>query len=91
MILTNYAVPVPCDPRPGRFVQHLDFNHFRTIGMRRSVEEGLSSRFVTGDRVQAVIKVSVTRDVCFPHSDKHKYRKCPILLHLEPPSIWMEL
>jgi len=26
--------------------------------MRRSVEEGLNSRFVTGDRVQAVLKVS---------------------------------
>ena len=26
--------------------------------MRRSVEEGVNSRFVTGDRVQAVIKVS---------------------------------
>lgn len=51
-------VPVPYDPRPGRFVRHLDFNHFRTIGMRRSVEEGVNSRFVTGDRVQAVLKVS---------------------------------
>jgi len=38
-------------------VRHLDFNHFRTIGMRRSVEEGVNSRFVTGDRVQAVLKV----------------------------------
>lgn len=25
--------------------------------MRRSVEEGVNSRFVTGDRVQAVLKV----------------------------------
>jgi len=49
-------VPTPNDPRPGRFVRHLDFNHFRTIGMRRSVEEGVNSRFVTGDRVQAVLK-----------------------------------
>lgn len=49
-------VPSPRDPRPGRFVRHLDFNHFRTIGMRRSVEEGVNSRFVTGDRVQAVLK-----------------------------------
>ncbi|KAF8149858.1 hypothetical protein B0H34DRAFT_667327 [Crassisporium funariophilum] len=49
-------VPIPKDPRPGRFVRHLDFNHFRTIGMRRSVEEGVNSRFVTGDRVQAVLK-----------------------------------
>ncbi|KAF5371813.1 hypothetical protein D9615_009559 [Tricholomella constricta] len=49
-------VPTPNDPRPGRFVRHLDFNHFRTIGMRRSIDEGVNSRFVTGDRVQAVLK-----------------------------------
>lgn len=50
-------MPSPKDPRPGRHVQHLDFNHFRTIGMRRSVEEGVNSRFVTGDRVEAILKV----------------------------------
>ncbi|KAF9476693.1 hypothetical protein BDN70DRAFT_811885 [Pholiota conissans] len=49
-------VPTPTDPRPGQYVRHLDFNHFRTIGMRRSVDEGVNSRFVTGDRVQAVLK-----------------------------------
>ncbi|KAH7906845.1 hypothetical protein BJ138DRAFT_1093588 [Hygrophoropsis aurantiaca] len=49
-------VPRLHDPRPGRFVQHMDFNHFRTIGMRRSVEEGVTSRFVTGDRVEALLK-----------------------------------
>ncbi|RXW21036.1 hypothetical protein EST38_g4806 [Candolleomyces aberdarensis] len=49
-------VPSPNDPRPGRYVRHLDFNHFRTIGMRRSIDEGVNSRFVTGDRVQAVLK-----------------------------------
>ncbi|CAL1716529.1 unnamed protein product [Somion occarium] len=49
-------IPVPHDPRPGRFIRHLDFNHFRTIGMRRSVEEGFTNRFVTGDRLQAVLK-----------------------------------
>ncbi|XP_006459346.1 hypothetical protein AGABI2DRAFT_218464 [Agaricus bisporus var. bisporus H97] len=49
-------VPIPKDPRPGRYVQHLDFNHFRTIGMRRSVEEGVNCRFVTGDRVEAILK-----------------------------------
>ncbi|KAL0568117.1 hypothetical protein V5O48_013877, partial [Marasmius crinis-equi] len=49
-------VPAPQDPSPGRYVQHLDFNHFRTIGMRRSVDEGVNSRFVTGDRVEAVLK-----------------------------------
>ncbi|TFY79211.1 hypothetical protein EWM64_g4799 [Hericium alpestre] len=49
-------VPPVHDPRPGRFVRHLDFNHFRTIGMRRSVQEGVSSRFVTGERLEAVLK-----------------------------------
>jgi len=49
-------VPSPRNPLPGRFVRHLDFNHFRTIGMRRSVEEGVNSRFVTGERVEAVLK-----------------------------------
>lgn len=53
-------VPTPTDPRPGQYVRHLDFNHFRTIGMRRSVEEGVNSRFVTGDRVHAVLKVRKT-------------------------------
>ena len=49
-------IPLPDDPRPGRFVQYLDFNHFRTIGMRRSVGEGVNSRFVTGDRVESILK-----------------------------------
>ncbi|KAF8623609.1 hypothetical protein AX17_007312 [Amanita inopinata Kibby_2008] len=49
-------VPIPDDPRPGRFVRHIDFNHFRTIGMRRSIEEGVNSRFVTGERVEAILK-----------------------------------
>jgi len=51
-------VPPVYDPRPGRYVKHLDFNHFRTIGMRRSVEEGMNSRFVTGDRLEAILKES---------------------------------
>ncbi|KAF7327629.1 hypothetical protein MKEN_00342200 [Mycena kentingensis (nom. inval.)] len=49
-------IPTPNDPRPGRFVRHLDFNHFRTLGMRRSVGEGLNSPFVTAHRVGAMIK-----------------------------------
>jgi len=49
-------VPTPDDPRPGRHVQHIDFNHFRTIGMRRYVGEGVSSRFVTGERVERILK-----------------------------------
>lgn len=56
-LLSVNLVPIPKDPRPGRYVQHLDFNHFRTIGMRRSVEEGVNCRFVTGDRVEAILKV----------------------------------
>ncbi|KAF7796627.1 hypothetical protein EIP86_007809 [Pleurotus ostreatoroseus] len=50
------AVPAPHDPHPGRFVRHLDFNHFRTIGMRRSLEEGVTGRFVTGGRLSALLK-----------------------------------
>lgn len=45
------------DRRPGRYIQQLDFNHFRTIGMRRSVDEGVNSRFVTGDRLEALLRV----------------------------------
>ncbi|KAI0072528.1 hypothetical protein K474DRAFT_1667715 [Panus rudis PR-1116 ss-1] len=52
----GFYVPTPHDPRPGRFIRHIDFNHFRTIGMRRSVEEGVNNRFVTGDRLLAVLK-----------------------------------
>lgn len=57
-------VPTPHDPRPGRFVRHLDFNHFRTIGMRRSVDESVSSRFVTGERIEAILKVGLSRILC---------------------------
>ncbi|KAI0254959.1 hypothetical protein BJV78DRAFT_1180230 [Lactifluus subvellereus] len=49
-------VPAIHDRRPGRFVRHLDFNHFRTIGMRRLVGEGFSNRFVTGERLGAILK-----------------------------------
>ncbi|KAJ7727285.1 hypothetical protein DFH07DRAFT_757801 [Mycena maculata] len=49
-------IPTPTDPRPGRFVRHLDFNHFRTLGMRRSVAEGVNSPFVTSYRVEAIVK-----------------------------------
>lgn len=56
------TVPPPQDPHPGRFVRHLDFTHFRTIGMRRSIEEGVTSRFVTGERLLAVLKVIPTCD-----------------------------
>ncbi|KAG8954479.1 hypothetical protein FRC04_011806 [Tulasnella sp. 424] len=49
-------VPTPDDPQPGRHVHHLDFNHFRTIGMRRSGEEAVRSRFVTAERLERVLK-----------------------------------
>jgi len=49
-------VPAIHDRRPGRFVRHLDFNHFRTIGMRRLVGEGFNNRFVTGERLEAMLK-----------------------------------
>lgn len=50
-------MPTPQDPHPGRFIRHLDFTHFRTIGMRRSLEEGVTGRFVTGERLLAILKV----------------------------------
>lgn len=69
VLIVCYAVPTPQDTRPGRFIRHLDFNHFRTIGMRRSVEEGVNSRFVTGDRVEAVLKVGdVTVQIITQHN-----------------------
>lgn len=48
---------MPQDARPGRYILHLDFNHFRTIGLRRSVGEGVHSRFVTGERLELALKV----------------------------------
>jgi hypothetical protein len=50
-------VPNVDDPHPARHIQHLDFNHFRTIGMRRLVEEGVSNRFVTADRLYRILQV----------------------------------
>ncbi|KAI0767976.1 hypothetical protein BC629DRAFT_1681336 [Irpex lacteus] len=49
-------IPSPQDPHPGRFIRHLDFTHFRTIGMRRSLEEGVTGRFVTPERLLAILK-----------------------------------
>lgn len=56
-LLTYVLVPTVHHYRPGRHTRNLNFNHFRTIGMRRSVEDGLTSRFVTGPRVELVLKV----------------------------------
>jgi len=50
------TVPTVNDQHPGRHIRHLDFNHFRTIGMRRLVEEGVSNRFVTSDRVYSLLQ-----------------------------------
>jgi hypothetical protein len=47
----------PQDTRPARHILHLNFNQFRTIGMRRSVGEGVHSRFVTGERLELALKV----------------------------------
>jgi hypothetical protein len=49
---------MPQDARPGRHILHLDFNHFRTIGLRRLIGEGVHSRFVTGERLEIALKVS---------------------------------
>lgn len=46
----------PQDTRPGRHILHLDFNHFRTIGLRRLIGEGVHSRFVTGERLEIALK-----------------------------------
>ncbi|GJJ08296.1 hypothetical protein Clacol_002507 [Clathrus columnatus] len=54
--VVNVTVPTPDNECLGRHTRSLDFNHFRTIGMRRSVGEGLNSRFVTGDRLHRVLK-----------------------------------
>lgn len=59
------SVPTPEDPSPGRHVQHLDFNHFRTIGLRRSVGDGIHARFVTEKRLERLLKVILTSDCMF--------------------------
>ena len=54
-----YLVPIPHDPRPGRFVLPPRFQPFSYH--RNAVawsEEGVNSRFVTGDRVESILKVS---------------------------------
>ena len=51
------VVHSPQDTHPGRLIHHLDFTHFRTIGMRRSLEEGVTGRFVTPERLLAILKV----------------------------------
>ena len=61
------SVPAIYDRQPGQFVRYLDFNHFRAIGMRRLVGEYSSNRFVTGERVVAVLKVRAMSDTYLCH------------------------
>jgi hypothetical protein len=64
-------VPNVDDPHPARHIQHLDFNHFRTIGMRRLVEEGVSNRFVTADRLYRILQVCSFFLPCSHHATHH--------------------
>jgi hypothetical protein len=57
---------MPQDARPGRYILHLDFNHFRTIGLRRSVGEDVRTRFVTGERLELALKVGILLHFMFP-------------------------
>ncbi|KAI9635234.1 uncharacterized protein MKK02DRAFT_36639 [Dioszegia hungarica] len=43
-------------PPPGPYIRHLSFVNFRTIGSRRSQEEAVRGRFVTGGRLEGFIK-----------------------------------
>jgi hypothetical protein len=84
-------VPAIQDRRPGRFVRHLDFNHFRTIGMRRLVGDGVSNRFVTGDRLEAMLKVrSSSVSVSLFRLTLYR-RKHPTSPRLVQQSIWTAL
>ncbi len=56
--------------------------------MRRSVEEGVNSRFVTGDRVHAVLKVRKDFFAVWYFCLIIYCRKCRICLHSVLPSIW---
>jgi hypothetical protein len=73
--LTPHSVTMPQDARPGRHILHLDFNHFRTIGLRRSVGEGVHSRFVTGERLELALKVGILLYLPCPYSSAPG-RKC---------------
>jgi hypothetical protein len=66
---------MPQDARPGRYILHLDFNHFRTIGLRRSIGEGVHSRFVTGERLELALKVGILLSSPSPYSSEYD-RKC---------------
>ena len=43
-------------PTPGPYIRHLSFNNFRTIGSRRTLDEAVRGRYVTGGRLEGVIK-----------------------------------
>jgi hypothetical protein len=74
------AVEAPYDTRWGRFVTRLDFNHFRTINMRRSVEDGVKNRFVTGDRLEALLKVNRSDLKDRPRADQRLLQEMPNLV-----------
>lgn len=50
-------VITPQDTRPARHILHLDFNHFRVIGMRSPVGEIAHGGVVTGQRLHLALKV----------------------------------
>lgn len=50
-------------PPPGPYIRHLSFVNFRTIGSRRTQDEAVRGRFVTGGRLEGVLKVSRAYDL----------------------------
>jgi hypothetical protein len=42
---------------PGQYIRHLSFANFRTTGTRRTQEEAVRGKFVTGGRLEGVLKV----------------------------------
>jgi len=41
---------------PGQYIRHLSFANFRTTGTRRTQEEAVRGKFVTGGRLEGVLK-----------------------------------
>ena len=65
LVLMYSEVPMPLFSHPGRYVQRIDFSHFRTIGMRRLTGEAIKHRFVTSERLENVLKVRNILSICF--------------------------
>jgi len=89
-VLSSPSVPAIYDRRPGRLIRHLDFNHFRAIGMRRLVGECSANRFVTGERLKAVLKVRAVSHAYWHLVHELFLRKRRIWLRLVPLNIWTE-